>query len=196
MKKIMFNEPYGLHEAVLNKVKTKTRRAITQRMKAEAIIMEEQLVMTTTDYLLMVAPYQVGDVVAIAQRYSTLFTKEILYDCENILNINYDKFVKGWNNKSFVRAELMPHHIRITDVKVERIQDISDEDCMKEGIGYVGGYSENYYIGHGVQLDNGEWLKLGNSPREAFASLIDKIGKKGTWRSNPLVYVYSFELVD
>lgn len=34
----------------------------------------------------------------------------------------------------FVRADLMPHHIKITDVKVERLQDISDDDIMREGV--------------------------------------------------------------
>ena len=34
----------------------------------------------------------------------------------------------------FVKADLMPRHIEFTDRKVERLQDISDEDCLKEGI--------------------------------------------------------------
>ena len=32
--------------------------------------------------------------------------------------------------------------------------------------------------------------------REAFAYLVDKVGGKGTWKSNPWVAAYSFELVD
>lgn len=38
----------------------------------------------------------------------------------------------GWDNKMFVRAEHMPHRIRITDIRVERLQDISDEDCLRK----------------------------------------------------------------
>ena len=39
----------------------------------------------------------------------------------------------GWNNKMFVRADLMPHRIKITGIKLERLQDISEEDIYKEG---------------------------------------------------------------
>ena len=31
------------------------------------------------------------------------------------------------------------------------------------------------------------------TPREAFASLIDKVSGRGTWKSNPWVFVYEFE---
>ena len=40
------------------------------------------------------------------------------------------------------------------------------------------------------------WGRVYNTPREAFAELIDGIGKKGDRESNPYVFVYDFELVD
>lgn len=42
---------------------------------------------------------------------------------------------------------------------------------------------------------DGEY-KLFDTPREAFASLIDRVSGKGTWDRNPFVFVYDFELVD
>ena len=91
----------------------------------------------------------------------------------------------------FVRADLMPHQIRITGVRVERLQDISDEDCLREGIledcpGVQ--YSFPTEIGYCGQYPFG-------SPRDAFAALIDRISGKGTWEKNPWVFVYEFELV-
>lgn len=35
-----------------------------------------------------------------------------------------------------------------------------------------------------------------DTPREAFAALIDKVSGKGTWESNPYVFVYEFKLID
>ena len=99
----------------------------------------------------------------------------------------------GWDNKMFVRGDLMPHQIRITDVRVERLQDISDEDCLKEGImkGRCGSegthFMDAYYIPNDIQPYC--------TPQEAFAHLINKVIRKDTWESNPYVFVYDFELV-
>lgn len=34
-----------------------------------------------------------------------------------------------------------------------------------------------------------------NEPRQAFASLIDKVSGKGTWERNQYVFVYEFKLI-
>lgn len=181
MKKITFNETYGLHDAVLSGRKTMTRREVSQRLLYNANLMQIKGLLTVKDYLLLHAPYQLDDVVAIAQRYSET-QKE---------SINQDAFEKGCNNKMFVRAELMPHHIRITDVRVEPLQNISDEDCLKEG---VKDFSLPNCKQFGI-LGKKQWAYF-DSPRQAFSALIDKISGKGTWKRNPLVYVYEFELID
>ena len=91
----------------------------------------------------------------------------------------------------FVRADLMPHRIRITDIKVERLQDISEEDCLREGVEkWMDGY-----IVTGIMENRGRNNVCFDTPREAFAALIDSISGKGTWNSNPWVFAYTFELV-
>ena len=87
----------------------------------------------------------------------------------------------------FVRADLMPHRIRITDIKVERLQEISDEDCLSEGL--VKGLVTYGYRSSGV-------MEAYSTPRNAFAALIDKISGAGTWERNPWVFAYTFMLVD
>lgn len=93
----------------------------------------------------------------------------------------------------------MPHHIRITDVKVERLQSISDDDIMREGIrkesfadGCMFCYSKAY------MRDGNRLVEpiYNSTPRRAFASLMYKIIGGRTWESNPWVVAYSFELVD
>lgn len=142
------------------------------------------------EFFLDNAPYKVGEIIAIAQSYS---------DCGNMPDFGLDEDGypimpknSGFFNKMFVRANLMPHHIRITDVKVERLQDISDGDCLKEGIeehlkGVQYGFSSN--IGYCEQYPFSD-------PCDVFASLIDKVAGKGTWSSNPYVFCYSFELIE
>ena len=187
MKKIMFNDKYGLTDAVLNGAKTMTRRVIPQKILDKCVVSGEAM---------LHAPFQDGEIVAIAQRYADIYlpssgVKRIYNEC---LDLYEDAlaYSQGWNNKMFVRADLMPHHIRITDIKVERLQEISDEDCLKEGIidSHVG-YNR---FGFPDKKANHFWYYP--TAREAFAALIDKVGQRGTWDSNPWVYVYTFEVVD
>jgi hypothetical protein len=102
----------------------------------------------------------------------------------------------------FVKAEYMPYQIRITYFNAERLQNISDEDCLKEGIYYdkEGGQSIGYpfavpfnYTFDGAIGKNGKQLHWA-TPREAFMELIDRVSGKGTWDRNPIVWVYEFEL--
>ena len=39
------------------------------------------------------------------------------------------------------------------------------------------------------------WYRGYETPREAYAALIDKVSGKGTWQNNPYVFVYDFELI-
>lgn len=101
----------------------------------------------------------------------------------------------GFNNKMFVAPDKMIHQIRITDVRIERLQDISDEDCLKEGIikEWHAPSCKNYYYVPGVGVKSVKDVHV--TPQEAFAHLINKVSKKGTWERNPYVFVYDFELV-
>lgn len=212
MKKIMFNDRYGLTEAVLSGRKTQTRRVVSDKLwdewtdyddfcnNAGVAGLGEIGVSVTREYddeknfFLENCPYNVGEVVAIAQCYADLG-----FDCTPIIGMDENGMPEfasetGMYNKMFVRADLMPNRIRITNVRMERLNDISESDCRAEGIDYVNGYSESYFFGFGVKTDKG-WIRLGNTPREAYAALIDRISGKGIWESNPYVFVYDFELV-
>jgi hypothetical protein len=186
-KKIMFSDAFCLTQAVLNGSKTMTRRVLRDNVPLGN--WEE-----TQKHL----PYKVGEVVAIAQSYKEVYPNA---DFEMVGN-GFMTESAGWNNKMFVRAELMPHHIRITDVKVERLQDISEEDCLKEGIVFIESLSatgEDAYffaVKRKVRQMYDNILKFFSSPQRAYADLIDKISGRGTWESNPLVAAYSFELID
>lgn len=182
MKKIMFNDYYGLTKAVLEGRKTQTRRIVAEQ-QLRTILHFPKHADRNFDELIegcksneygvkLFAPYVNGEEVAIAQKYSECNRAVCLVDS------------KGWNNKMFVCADLMPHRIKITNVRVERLQDISDEDCLKEGIDEDKLYSFGKLNEH-LSFD---------TPREAFAALINKVSGKGTWERNPWVFVYDFEL--
>lgn len=204
----MFNDDYGLTQAVLNGRKTMTRRIIKCpetykgrpvkglrttgskdiRLAVEMLVYNEEC----DDFVPMyIQPrYEIGEVVAIAQSYKDAGydTHDTFGECRSIGSY------PGWKNKRFVKAEYMPRHISITNIKIERLQDISDEDCLKEGIYEDSGDDEfppSIFYEFEGNKDNGF-----DTPREAFAALIDKISGRGTWNNNLYTFAYEFELID
>lgn len=222
MKKIMFNDKYGLTQAVLNGRKTMTRRIIEIdeyvrfpiiRFRPlenwEKKVINPNYVFNGHVYAVyneldllchLVKPrYEIGEVVAIAQSYMDVDRfhrkgKNASY-LEYLDSILPElKLYPGWGNKMFVKADLMPHHIEITGIKVERLQVISDEDCMKEGIykGQCGSAGTHFMDAYYYKGDIQPYC----TPRSAFATLIDKVSGEGTWERNPFVFTYEFELID
>lgn len=186
----MFNDKYGLTQAVLDGRKTMTRREIKYDGKIYNKAWKyHDYYPSFKDALLKYSLYKIGEVVAIAQNYRNIMP--LLADRFNPHANDWMRNEKGYKNKMFVKAELMPHHIRITNIRVERLQDISDVDCMREGIFQA--FNNTYsFIIEGKKRH----IMLYDTPKDAFSILIDKVGKRDTWKNNPWVYVYEFELIN
>ena len=137
------------------------------------------------------AQFKIGEEVAIAQSYHDIG----LPPTECIGGVYHRRCDEpGWTNKMFVKEELMPHRIKITDIKIEHLQDISDWDCFNEGVMY---YDDKFGTGYMIAdpYNNNYRRRCYTTPRKAFAALIDNVSGKGTWESNPFVFVYDFELI-
>ena len=218
MKKIMFNDKFGLTQAVLEGRKTMTRRIIKcprtfrgewvagfniHRRHSDKKIVDWPCMYDADerefDMGEILPKYKLGEVVAIAQSYMDVDRfhrkgKNAAY-LEYLDSILPElKLHPGWTNKMFVKADLMPRHIEFTDRKVERLQDISDEDCLKEGI--IHKYTDN----DGIKIYHTPHTKRGylstDIPQQAFEFLINKVSGKGIWESNPFVFAYEFRLTD
>lgn len=211
MKKILFNDRYGLTRKVLSGCKTQTRRVIpdieidfVRRGKVHlpvggyengVLFMDVRSILHDVGISDYAAPakyqpkYEKGEEIAVAQKYKELIGQGYL--CRESDGWVSEEYVTspGYSNKMFVRADLMPHRIRIINIRVERLQDITEEDCLKEGI--IAGEQEPRLFG--FRLPKGTILSF-LTPREAFATLIDRISGRGTWKRNPWVFVYEFEL--
>lgn len=182
MQKIMYNERYGLEQAVIEGIKTMTRRTayngeiskpnwgicLEGKDKGKAYLCDGECIIAKSKYA-------IGEVVAIAQSYNSLG-----YD---IAALGHHA---GWNNKLYVCADFMPHHIRFTDIRVERLQDISEEDCLKEGVIMYKNLRGDYVFGF-------KRSSVFTDAKLAFANLFDKVSGKGIWESNPFMFVYAFE---
>ena len=192
MNKILFNDKCGLTQAVLEGRKTQTRRIIPSDffslnwdIREDTLVYENEwgdfLDVRNTKY----SKYKVGEIVAVAQSYNSFYNDEC--------NPNLFPNGAGWTNKMYEKPELMPHRIRITAVRVERLQDITDEDCLKEGIikGQCGSADTHFMDAYYVPNDKQPYCR----PQYAYEIIINKVSGKGTWENNPYVFVYDFELV-
>lgn len=196
MKKIMFNDKYRLTQAVLEGRKTQTRRIA---YIGNATIIDCGICVETKNFgratifrgidEIAHSRYCIGEEVAVAQPYKDIHAEILRVDGnlelkQELLNS------KGYTNKMFVRADLMPHRIRITDIRAERLQDISEEDCLAEGIV---DFESRINKAHFYSITD-ESATYGTA-KKPYSLLIDKICGKGTWKSNPYVFVYEFELI-
>ena len=186
-KKIMFSDKFSLTRAVLDGRKTQTRRICKEQIWAHSDIVSAE----NGIYHFESPKYKVGEVVAVAQSYEASWQE----NASAYHNPYFLRGLPGWKNKMFVSARDMPHQIRITDVRVERLQDISDECCLKEGIikKWHAPACKNYYYVPGIEVKSVK--DVHDTPQEAFAHLINKVSRKDVWSENPYVFVYDFELV-
>lgn len=192
MKKIMFNDKHFLTDSVLDKIKTRTRRKIPYKTLIKWGI-NKFTFPKLKQYLIQDSPYKIGDKIAIQQPYRQC--SRLINQLEEFRDLSWEETVArlknlpGWDNKMFVKAEWMPNHIEITGIRAERLWDITDDECLREGIqiSKIEGHPPYFFGGHFHSYE---------TPKIAFARLYECVSGKGEWDQNPYVYVYEFKLVE
>lgn len=136
--------------------------------------------------------YEKGDILWIRETFVDVGEKADQYF--NGVRFHYkanEDFVGCWPWKPSIHMPKAAARIflKVTDVRVERLQDISQEDAEAEG----------------VKIDDDGlscWNYLKNNwddfaPEDSFESLWQKInGKTYPWEANPWVWVYTFERIE
>lgn len=88
---------------------------------------------------------------------------------------------RGWHPSIFMPRWASRFTLRITDVRVEQLQEISSDDCIAEGI---------------EPNDCGDAVLEAGFNRDAYAQIWDAInGKCAPWSSNPWVWALTFEVI-
>lgn len=205
MKKIMFDDRFMLTRSVINGCKIATRRIIkfpegfdpktvpTMDLKYES---DGYVNIYCGKECVARSKYAIGEIVAVAQSYKDIMLSEnisLAEFCKRVSDdYDLDKITNGpgLKNKMFVQPEFMQHYIRVKNIRVQFLHEMSQMECISEGL-----YRKKYENGehHGWCIHNVN--EVFETPRKAFATLIDFVSGKGTWDSNPLVWVYSFELI-
>lgn len=202
MKKIMFNDRFLLTQAVLDGRKTQTRRVINPQPEYD----NDKGMLWKGVYsgigfdnpkdayknFSHHSKYKTSEVLCVAMSYESIYLRVGSWEYVEEYKDKHENLA-GWKNKMFTDTKMPYAKVIITDVRVQRLQDITDEECLLEGLGKEqrkdGGYN---YIFFDAKRDL--YIRE-RTPRDAYARLIDAISGKGTWESNPYVFVYDFELV-
>lgn len=122
MQKAFFNDRYQQTDAVIEGRKTRATQIMTGIDFPVNMVMGRALpdkdgkiyAVANGENIIVKLRYKVGEVVAVAQCYYNAFSSR----CD-IPVYGADR-TPGWLNKMFVRADLMPHQIRITGIKCEQ----------------------------------------------------------------------------
>ena len=87
--------------------------------------------------------------------------------------------------------------LQVTDVRVERLQDISETDAVDEGVLDM---FHNQNIDGNAYFDymdkKGGWDCVANDAIHSYQTLWTKINGQGSWEKNPYVWVYTFKIVE
>ena len=142
----------------------------------------------------VIPKYRVGDILAIAMNFEDIAKYWKDKDKICYLHSMLEEGKSGWYNKKYVDIEKYPYRIKITDVRVERFQDISEEEMQRCGI--LKTDEGKYYVLNTYEfIDHKRQKRLFDTPTDAYKHLWKKVSRVKPWDKNPLVCVYDFELL-
>jgi len=143
----------------------------------------------------MKSKYNVGDRLWVRETFSYCIGSESFVYRADDHRAN-DPVVSGtikWKPSIFMPRKVSRINLRITDVRIERLQRLTYENAIAEGILHRTGeiFGIDWYAGY----IGAEWR---TDPIIAFRDLWDSInGKRGYgWNKNPWVWVVEFEAVE
>lgn len=104
--------------------------------------------------------------------------------------VHFEHYGENWRPSIFMPKEAARIFLEVTDVRVERLQSISNSDALSEGIKVIE-EDEDYFD----YENNGEAGSYGTA-RGSFFSLWRKIYGDKCFDNNPFVWVYEFKQVE
>ena len=194
MKSLIF-QGWGVR-AILNGSKTMTRRIIKPQPPCGLSKEVESGLWTYSFSDRDWKPkFQIGETIYVRETYwiDPVFKDEplkgIYYRADPDF---YKKDIIKWKSSMFMPEKYARIFLKITDIKVERVQDISMGDCYKDGIPQT--YGEAIKIFGNKALEGRESHIWDNyTSIENFKWVWIKINGKDSWEQNPFCWAYSFE---
>lgn len=146
------------------------------------------------------APYSIGDILWVRETWNGDWCDHYIYKADGgrAVSAGYDKEPR-WHPSIHMPRGAARIFLRVTDVQVERLNEISQYDAIDEGTLTCNLFeTEEYRELCEKSKREGSKPPIGYSPRERFAVLWDSTIKnteitKYGWAANPWVWVIKFE---
>ncbi len=142
-------------------------------------------------------PYgQIGDVLWVRETWREVVdfdkTDFIAYKAD------FPFLVDKWNSPILMPKTAARIFLKITNIKVERLNDISESDAIKEGVEITGVNLNGIkpYKRYSKDHINDFYIHLPVTAKESYQTLWDSINGDGSWSLNPWVWVIEFERID
>ena len=137
-------------------------------------------------------PYAIGDVLWVRETFHSIHDS----DTDIFLRYGYkaDNDYKGakWKPSIFMPREACRIFLKVTNIRAERLTDISDEDAVREGIEQKYSYLFNEKRYRDYANVKSDW----RSAIGSFQSLWASINGIDSWSKDPWVWVIEFEKVE
>ena len=215
MKPILFSTP--MVQAVLAGRKTQTRRLIKEAAGWDSNwkvspIDEEHLdgvqryeMSCGTQYSLpwFKSKYQPGDILYVREtwqvvRYAPPGSSQLqdLYVFKADTTDFGEYEITKWKPSLFMPKAAARIFLQVTDVRAERLQDITEENAIAEGVESFLEHNGRLYRDYSIDPEDNEGHNYFRNQIHSFKSLWDSINKKTSpWENNDWVWVYSFEKI-
>lgn len=184
---ILFSTP--MVQAILSENKSMTRRKCKyQNWSFHELIDVNKNGITQKVDREVSCPYgQPGDVLWVRERFCNInkpdIDPEFVYFTETIDAEDYDPKEWKWKPSIHMPFEACRIFLRVKEIRVERLHDISEDDAIREGI-----RSKNLSIAETRNFFKGFFLN-------GFKVIWISINGADSWNSNPWVWVIAFERI-
>jgi hypothetical protein len=209
---MLFSTP--MVKALLNGTKTQTRRVIKDCNEIKKVPLYSEIsdfnrkyrkLTNEGEYKIIDSPAKIGDIIWVRETFIPFHGGHCEYKAtisrQNEM-LNQDFGIK-WKPSLFMPKSACRIWNKVTNLRIERLQDISEQDAINEGVDtcfekgtqyYEEGDYKNYtWHGEGGNDSFSGYSNVQNA-KESYQSLWYKINGKKSWDENPFVWVYDFEV--
>lgn len=210
MKPIIFNTI--MVEAIIDGIKTATRKKF--KMPEYITSQGNEFIGTSLTELIdlgyIKTPYSKGDILYIRETWN--IDDDGSYRYKAGMEPEKAAMLK-WKPSIHMPSDAARIFLKVTDVYLQRLQDITKRQAIAEGIReytkddsilkYVPDIKwwDSYHAKHRKEFTGDWWQDMPKDPRESFRYLYDSTLSKGDigicdWKSNPYVWVIEFERIE